>query len=95
MKLVKEYINEVFTKDSDPIKDMNIGYKDYEDYVEKKLAETGDDPKDFWDWHNDLIIDMSPQDLLEFTMAILKHTPIEYQIECADDALSAYKEEKE
>lgn len=27
MKLVKEHINEIFTEESDPIKDMNIGIK--------------------------------------------------------------------
>lgn len=28
MKLVKEYINEKFVEDSDPIKDLDIGYKE-------------------------------------------------------------------
>jgi hypothetical protein len=28
MKLVREHINEKFTEDSDPIKDMGIGFKD-------------------------------------------------------------------
>ena len=36
MKLVKEHINEKFTEDSDPIKDMNIGIKKLEKYIVSK-----------------------------------------------------------
>jgi hypothetical protein len=35
MKLVKEYLNEKFTEDSDPIKDMGIGLKDYSEAAYK------------------------------------------------------------
>jgi len=35
MKIVKEYLNEKFTDESDPIKDMGIGYKENFDPAEE------------------------------------------------------------
>lgn len=39
MKLVREHINEKFTKDSDPIRDMGIGIQQLVDQFKKDLYE--------------------------------------------------------
>lgn len=39
MKLVKEYINEKFTEDSDPVQDLSIGVKSAIEYSFKKFFE--------------------------------------------------------
>lgn len=40
MKFVREYINEKFEEDSDPIKDLDIGYK--EEFNTRKNIDSAD-----------------------------------------------------
>ena len=90
-----KFINEDFKQDSDPVKDMNVGLKDYEDYVNKTLKNEGYDKDEYWDWFYDTIIDMnSERDLLEMLMDVMKHTPLEYQIEWAQDSLEEWRKYK-
>jgi len=74
-------IYEKFTEKSDPVKDMNIGFKDHFDYVEKRLKEHNLSPDKYWLWWLEMMEgDNRPQDLLELMLEILKNTPIEYQL---------------
>ena len=41
MKIVKEYINEKFEENSDPIKDMDIGFSTAKEYVNKRFKKAG------------------------------------------------------
>jgi uncharacterized short protein YbdD (DUF466 family) len=90
-----KFIYEKFKKESDPIKDMNVGIKDYEDYIQKILKNEGYDVDEYWEWFNDTILDMNrPSDLLEMLMEVMKHTPLEYQIEWAHDSLEEWRQYK-
>jgi hypothetical protein len=90
-----KFINEDFKEESDPVKDMNVGIKDYEDYVEKTLKQEGYDSDEYWQWFYDVMIDLNrPQDLIEMIIDVMKYTPLDYQIEWADDSLGAWRQHK-
>jgi hypothetical protein len=90
-----KFIYEKFEAESDPVKDMNIGIKDYDDYIEKTLTKRGDDPNIFWDWfYGDVLEINSPEDLVELVIEVLSHTPLDYQIQWADSALEEWEDYK-
>jgi len=76
-----------FERGQDPKKSMGIGINDYEDYVriqlQKKYPE--EDIQDieirYWEFFYDGFEDEKGYDVAETMMDILKHTPLEYQIE--------------
>jgi hypothetical protein len=83
MKRVKEYINEEFKeKDSDPIKDMNIGMTP-ERYFDKKLKGTEFTSEDFFDEIGEIIYEQNDTgDLMEMLLHLVEtYMPLEDKIE--------------
>lgn len=86
-------INEKFVKNSDPIRDMKIGIKCWEDYVEKQLDKNGLDIQDFYDYRIDFIQQIySKTDLIEIIDEYLSKTPVKYQISQIKDILADFLE---
>lgn len=91
-------INEVqeFERGKDPKEALDIGIKDYDDYIKRYFEKQGEDPQDFWETLWDVHVNQAgPAALWDDMLEILKHTPIEYQIEWAQDKLGAYEHGKE
>jgi hypothetical protein len=74
-------IDEKFTKDSDPIKDLKIGYKNYYDYAEKVLKKYNLNPEDFTLFLYDVYRNFPVDGVLDQMFEILEHTPLEYQVD--------------
>ena len=76
-------INEKFVEDSDPIKDMDIGWN-LDKYIEKKEKQLEYEPGSF---HKEFEhkIWKNPRETLETIMFMLSKMPIEYQREFIDD----------
>jgi len=89
-----KFINEKFTAESDPIKDLNIGYKNYYDYATKKLKQYDVNVDNFITFLYDFYRDTRPNDLIEELLDILEHTPIEFQIEYIDNLLYRFLEDR-
>jgi hypothetical protein len=84
-KRVNENIS--FERGNDPKKSMGIGIKDYEDYIKIELHKKYPD-KDiqdleirFWESFYDGFQEEKGYAVAKTMMDILKHTPLEYQIE--------------
>lgn len=90
-----KFLNEKFVEESDPIKDLKIGIKNYEDYIRYKLKEKGYKEKDFWDTYFSLLSEAAPEDIISTVLDVLMHTPLEYQIDWADRVLQEYFENEE
>lgn len=76
-----------FERGQDPKKSMGLGINDYEDYVRIKLQQKyqDEDIQDleirFWESFYDGFEDEKPYDVAETMMDVLKHTPLEFQID--------------
>jgi hypothetical protein len=91
----KKRLYEEFKEKSDPIKDMNIGCKDYEDYVAYELKKAGKDVNEFWiQWQSLMYDSTDHNELIELYLETLKHTPIEYQISQFEETLNSFKNDE-
>lgn len=76
-------VNEKFIEDSDPIKDMGIGW-DLNKYIENKEKQLEYEPGSF---HEEFLYEIqnNPGSTYETIMFMLSKTPIEYQRDFIDD----------
>jgi hypothetical protein len=89
-----KFINEEFKEKSDPIKDMDIGIKNFKDYVSTRFKSNKRNIEKFWYWFKEgYITSKSDEEILEELLEILEHTPLEYQIDWMDAYLDYYIEE--
>jgi hypothetical protein len=85
-------INEEFKEESDPVKDMNIGYNNYKDYLKKELQGKDVDINSLMQWwFRSMAAHNSKEDILRILLEVMEETPIEYQIDWADDVLENYE----
>lgn len=85
-----------FERGKDPKEAMGVGMTGFKDYMDRKLQDMGDDPKEFWNYYANIIRNFSDtQTLWEEMMEILGHTPLEFQKMWADDKLEFWREVKE
>jgi hypothetical protein len=76
-----------FERGNDPKKSMGIGITDYKNYVRLKLGEKYPNEnleyleERFWSNFYEGFSDERPEDVAESMLAVLEHTPLDYQIE--------------
>lgn len=91
-KFIKENLD--FERGKDPKKALDIGIRSYDDYIKRYFEKQGEDPQDFWETLWDVHVNQTTADIWDDMLEILKNTPIEYQIEWAQDKLGAYENGK-
>jgi len=94
---VKESLYEKFKEESDPIKDMGIGIKSLDDYIEKRLAAKGMSvnyhDNDFWTFVYDFTDDKYDKDaLIEIILSMLEDIPLKNQIKFMEEYVDNYIE---
>ena len=82
MKIVPEALNE-FHKSGDPLSSLGVGIKNVDDYVEAICKENKFDADKFWKNYYQMLFRESEtcDDLIDIILDVLKHTPLDYQIE--------------
>ena len=93
MRAKKVYEDLEFERSQDPKKAMDLGIKDWGDYVTKKIGE--DEANRFFDVLWNAMRNTSAKDLLEDIYDLVEQLPLEKQIEWADSKLEWWKEMKE
>lgn len=90
--LVKESLHN-FNKTGDIKSSLDIGIKDYHDYIRVKSEEAGLDPDEFIDDYCHLVSSVNESyTLVETILSILENTPLAYQIDHIEDDLNMWIE---
>ena len=72
-----------FERGQEPKESLKMGmhqYEDYEDFVDKKCAELGLNPEEYWNERAEWIRDSEAWEIDESRREILEHTPMEYKL---------------
>lgn len=81
-----------FQRGIDSKKAMGVGYTDFTGYVTRELEKHKLDPDNFWEEYYSFSEGADKNELTETTLEVLKHTPLEYQIEWMKPDLENYIE---
>lgn len=81
-----------FERGQDPKKSLDLGIKNFFDYVRLRIKEAGLDSSDFWEERYDYAREEDGADILDELYNVLLKTPIDYQISYMKDKVDDFIE---